>query len=50
MQPVEMYAIKKRSNDNEKKSLVGYFTFDNKNWLHYKVKVIFFFTSLIQIY
>jgi hypothetical protein len=50
MQLVEMYAIKKRSNDNEKKSLVGYFTFDNKNCLHYKVKFIFFFTSLIKIY
>jgi hypothetical protein len=50
MQPVEMYAIKERSNDNEKKSLVGYFTFGNKNCLHYKVKVIFVFTSLINIY
>jgi hypothetical protein len=50
MQPVEMYAIKKRSNDNEKNSRVGYFTFYNKNWLHYKVKVIFFFTSLINMY
>jgi hypothetical protein len=33
-----------------KKSHIGYITFYNKNWLHYKVKVIFFFTSLIKIY
>ena len=44
MQPVEMYAIKKRSNDNEKNSRVGYVIY-NKNCLHYKVKVIFFFSS-----
>jgi hypothetical protein len=33
-----------------KNSLVGYITFYNKNCLHYKVTVIFFFTSLINIY
>jgi len=38
--------IERQWND----SLVGYSTFYNKNWLQYKVKVIFFFTSLIKIY
>ena len=31
-------------------SRVGYFTFHTKNCLHYKVKVIIFFTSLVKIY
>ena len=50
MQPVEMYAVKKEIERQWKNSLVGYFTFYNKNWVHYKVKVIFFITSLIKIY
>jgi hypothetical protein len=41
---------KKESERQWTNSRVGYITFYNKNWLHYKVKVIFFFTSLINMY
>ena len=39
-----------RSNDNDKFLLFVILPSTDKNWLHYKVKVIFLFTSLIQIY
>ena len=36
VQPVEMYAIKKEIERQWTNSFVGYFTFYNKNGLHYK--------------
>ena len=46
---INIYLKEKRSNDL-KKSCLGYFTFYNKNGLHYQVKTIFFIISQIKIY
>ena len=45
---LNIYKTKKRSNDI-KQACLGYLTFYNKNGIHYKVKVIFFFILQIKI-
>ena len=46
---INIYLKKIKRSSDLKKSCLGYFTFYNKNVLHYKIKVIFFFISQINI-